>query len=377
MTHRFRESYHFETGLEQAVIDLVRVGSSGFSSGVRQLATRLVRSVPPGVADVEGFRSAVHEAISASAKGVGLRFASGEVPVDEVSNPLVSVDPLPNGDGLVLAPDPTTYLNEVVEERRRAAELARAGVDLTRSILLSGPPGVGKTMAASWLADRIGVPLVSMDLSGVVSSLLGSSGRNIKSVLDYAKSGTCVLLLDEFDAIAKRRDDDTDIGELKRVVNVILMELDRWPDTSLLVAATNHPQLLDPAVGRRFDREVNLALPGYGERQAILAWLAAGSDVHDSRIIRVMAEISDGSSGSDLTRLWKTARRRSVLNGTSTAHELLEEASRRSQPGSPGRDKLWLLLADQLGMSNRQIASRAGVSHPTVSAALKRARAAS
>ena len=103
------------------------------------------------------------------------------------------------------------------------------------------------------LASRIGVPLVSIDLASVVSSFLGTSGRNIRVAFDYAKSGQCVLLLDEFDALAKRRDDDTDIGELKRIVNVVLLELDRWPDTSLLVAATNHPQLLDPAVGRRFD----------------------------------------------------------------------------------------------------------------------------
>lgn len=83
----------------------------------------------------------------------------------------------------------------------------------------------------------------------MVSSYLGASGRNIRSVLEYAKSGPCVLLLDEFDAVAKRRDDPSDVGELKRIVNVILVELDRWPDSSLLIAATNHPVAARPRDG--------------------------------------------------------------------------------------------------------------------------------
>ena len=88
-------------------------------------------------------------------------------------------------------------------------------------------------MTARWLAQQIDAPLVTMNLSAVVSSFLGNSGKNIRSVLNYASSGQCILFLDEFDAIAKRRDDDTDIGELKRVVSVILMELDRWASSSL------------------------------------------------------------------------------------------------------------------------------------------------
>jgi Cdc6-like AAA superfamily ATPase len=328
VTARFRETYQFEAGLEQAVLDLVRVGSGGFASGVRQLATRLMRAVPPGVIDPNEFRASLQVAISQAGASTGLRYASGELPVDvDGTHPLVSVDPLPDGSGLVLPVHAAAVLREVVEERHRADALLAAGIGPARSLLLSGPSGVGKTMAARWLAQEIGVPLVTMDLANAVSSYLGNSGRNIRSILDYAKSGSCVLLLDEFDAIAKRRDDDTDIGELKRVVNVVLVELDRWSDSSLLVAATNHPQLLDGAIERRFDHHVTLTHPSEIERGQILECLAQGAEIEDPSILRLVAAATEGATGSDLTRMWNKVRRRAILRGRATSHELLEEVA--------------------------------------------------
>src|SRR2546427_8279310 len=102
-----------------------------------------------------------------------------------------------------------------------------------------------------------------------MSSYLGKTGANVRAVLSHAQEQPCVLLLDEFDAIAKRRDDDSDVGELKRLVTVILQTIDDWQPTSLLVAATNHSDLLDPAVWRRFDVTLQFDLPNHKQRTAL------------------------------------------------------------------------------------------------------------
>jgi SpoVK/Ycf46/Vps4 family AAA+-type ATPase len=341
---------------------------------VRQLANRLVRSVPENVQDPVRFRAALQEAI-ANAPQVGLRFGIGELPTEHGgTDSLVSVEASPDGTGLVLETSVMGELVEVVEERQRAPELMAAGLSLTRTLLLSGPPGVGKTMAAQWIAQAVGVPLVSVNLASLVSSFLGSSGRNIRSALEYAKSGQCVMLLDEFDAIAKRRNDETDIGELKRIVNVILLELDRWPDDNLLVAATNHLQLLDEAVDRRFDRHIVFGLPGALDRRAILEHLSAGTVADGDRVIPLIADLTRGWSGSDLKRLWDLGMRRAVLNNSEPSDQLLRTLAQRIGGQRRERDLVWLALAERLDMSSRQIASITGVSHPTVSAGLKRAR---
>lgn len=352
-------------------MDVVRVGARGHAAGVRQLAGRLMRAVPPSVPDAEAFCVALHEALSEAAPAAGLRFDSGAIPADtEGTHLLAHVDAIPTGDELVVNDSVAAQLREIVSERERRAELARAGVSLSRTVLFWGPPGVGKTLAARWIAQRLQLPLVTLDLAAVVSSYLGSSGRNIRSVLQFAKSGPCVLLLDEFDAVAKRRDDDSDIGELKRIVNVILVELDRWPETSLLFAATNHPQLLDEAVDRRFDRVIEFSLPGEAERRLLLSNLEC--DDVSAEVVELAAATWEGSSHAVILRFWDLCRRRAIVNDRTMEDVLVSELVAQF-PASDVRNRVWRAAHDRLGMSNRSIAALAGVSHPTVASGIRQA----
>jgi len=228
---------------------------------------------------------------------------------------------------IIVAPDESRYprpkLNEYLslsidnflEERANIATLLRNGIMPSNKILLTGAPGTGKTMLARYLASALGKNLVIMDISSSISSLLGKTGANIKKILNYAKSTSSVLLLDEFDAIAKRRDDNTDLGELKRVVNVLLMEMEEWPSSSLLIATSNHPELLDRAIWRRFDFHMDIGLPDVLGIRDILFDLLSEQMRNDAdrTFLGDVAGLLDGVSAADVCRFTNSVKRRMIL----------------------------------------------------------------
>jgi AAA+ superfamily predicted ATPase len=217
-------------------------------------------------------------------------------------------------------------LDQIVLERQRSADLLRQDLVPTRSALFVGPPGVGKSLAARWIAAQLGLPILTLHLSGVMSSFLGKTGVNIRQVLDYAKGFDCVLFLDELDAVAKRRDDSADIGELKRLVTVLLQEIDDWPPTGLLVAATNHASLLDPAIWRRFDAVVEFTMPDIDQTRDLIESVIGTTGV-DAALKQVLSLALSGSSFSDIERDLLRAKRESVIHGKPTSSGLTALAS--------------------------------------------------
>lgn len=365
-----QKSYHPELGLESALIEMARVGMKGNSSATRKFATQLIRSVPHGVSNSKEFRLELHSALSSIGKYEQIDFSSESLPMESGgAGSLVDVDDFPRIDLLVLPDQTQSELDEIVLERRSETLLTTRGLSPTRSVLLSGPPGVGKTITSEWIAQELGLPLVSLNIAAVLSSYLGTSGRNIRSVLEFAKSKPCVLLLDEFDALAKARDDSGDIGELKRVVNVLLVELDRWNDRSLLIAATNHAQLLDPAIERRFDRTIIFPLPGKQERRTLLRELVGDELTSDAR--EITAEVTEGFSPSELTRLMRNMSRRSALKNEPLDKTLLQEILTLNDKKYPSRPQIWRILHFEFDISFRKIAELSGVSHPTVANSLR------
>lgn len=152
-------------------------------------------------------------------------------------------------------------LDNFIKEREKASILKEFDLRPVESAIFIGEPGLGKTLSAKYLAQKLKLPLYKLDLATIMSSYLGKSGINLKAAFQFAKQNPCVLFLDEIDAIAKTRNDSSDIGELKRVVTVILQELDSWESDSIIVAATNHPELIDHAIWRRFDSVIKFEAP--------------------------------------------------------------------------------------------------------------------
>lgn len=295
------------------------------------------------------------------------REAAAPIPVDlETRLQLLRIEEQPSLDVEPIWDAPIRRaLQQIISERQRDEELQRQGLTPTRSIIFTGPPGVGKTLAARWIARELHRPLLTLDLSAVMSSFLGRTGANVRHVLDYAKSVRAVLLLDELDSIAKRRDDSTDVGELKRLVTVLLQEIDDWPATSLLIAATNHANLLDPAVWRRFEMRVEFPMPNAAAvRQAIKTFM--GSNKASDTWRDVLGVTLRGLSFSDIERAVMLARRAAVTRDIPIEEALGEVVQSRVEP-LPRRERgqiaMWLTEA---GVSQRQVHELTGVSRDTI-----------
>ncbi|WP_418003517.1 AAA family ATPase [Mycobacterium sp. PDNC021] len=296
-----------------------------------------------------------------------LRSASpSPMPVDTDSRlPLLRIESFDHG-GLapILSDAVRDALAQIVDERGHRDRLLGAGLAPSRAALFVGPPGVGKTMAAGWIAQSLGVPLAILDLSSVMSSLLGKTGINLRYAFDYAKQSECVLFLDELDAIAKRRGDDSDVGELKRLVTVLLQQIDDWPSSAgLILGATNHPDLLDPAVWRRFDTTVAFDAPdGHLRAQAIERF---SDGMLTAAAVEVLSASMEGASFSDLERRVLRLRRNAVIHGSSAAEVEDHVLAGVRELDLAQRRRIAVALNDS-GRSQRQISVITGISRDTL-----------
>ena len=192
------------------------------------------------------------------------------IPVDTESRMDLAdiIYPYQNDIEVILSKRNEEKLDSFILSYQNADKLNSLGINGSNSLLLYGPPGCGKTKCAYLIAKKLNLPLVVARLDSLISSYLGTTAKNIRSLFEFAQKMPCVLFLDEFDAIAKARDDNNELGELKRIVNSLLQNIDTMSKDSLILAATNHQQLLDPAIWRRFDYKLEIELP---DRDAIAA----------------------------------------------------------------------------------------------------------
>lgn len=268
-------------------------------------------------------------------KGVPLR-ASGyaeSLPVDGKSRlPLIEEQPWPTTP-VFLSDANGAVVTSFLEDVRNADLLASKGLATRLSMLLAGPPGTGKTLLAGHIAAQLGRPLYTVRLDSVISSLLGDTAKNIRSIFDFVPSREAVLFIDEMDAVAKVRDDRHELGELKRVVNTVIQGLDSLDDRAVVLAATNHPQLLDPAIWRRFPYKVDLGLPDAGARTDLWHHFLFEADASAAQLAQTLATVSEGLSGADIQNIALSARRHAALNGGPVDASAVVWAVLRSREG--------------------------------------------
>lgn len=249
---------------------------------------------------------------------------------DEARDFIQRVEPKHRPAELHLSQENTKLFAGIIREFRQADRLRRHGLDVRSKLLFCGPPGTGKTMCAEVFAGELGLPFFHVRLDSLVSSYLGETATNIRKTFEFARRQPCVLFFDEFDALARSREEATETGELRRVVNSLLMFIEQIEPGGFLIAATNLAGQLDPAIWRRFDEVVWFDLP---DARMIEAYLRhAFRNVATSIIPTTYVERLTGSSYAELARITQQAMKLSILEGnTGVTDGHLRSALRNSE----------------------------------------------
>lgn len=235
-------------------------------------------------------------------------------------------------------------LDLLIREWSLTEELKSQNINTPMSCLIYGAPGTGKTKTAFYIANQLKLPVIIAKLDGLISSFLGTTARNISNLFEFAKRHNAILLLDEFDAIAKLRDDPHELGEIKRVVNTLLQCIDSRAGNGYTIAITNHEKLLDTAVWRRFDSRIYVPKPNQQTRNRILEQYLGAH--YPEPVIEFLNWLSEDFSGADIEALCNNIIRQSILS--SEKKNIIDQVRNYIQLNSDmvALDKKSLILGD-------------------------------
>jgi len=216
-------------------------------------------------------------------------------------------------DHLIIEEETKKQLEQIIWEFKDSDILATYNLQYKKKVLLCGKPGTGKTFSAQIISSELNIPLVYIRFDAIISSYLGETAGNLRKVFDFIENGTWIVLFDEFDIIGKNRNDSHEHGEIKRVVNNFLQMLDNLKGDSIILAATNHQNILDSAIWRRFDDVIYYNLPDNNVRQQIFEIYLKTLKQENNFDLKRISNLANNFSPADIKMVTEEAMKVAII----------------------------------------------------------------
>lgn len=306
------------------LISLVRAAASGDQASVRSTAEALAADERAKNHHVVADR--LQRALTSVAVTSSSLLPITDRETKNGKEAILELQPRVQLDSLLLPLPAIEAGRQLIEEHARADVLRAHGYEPRHRVLLSGPPGNGKTSFAEATAEALGLPFFVVRYDALIGSYLGETNARLRRLFDYVRTQPCVLFFDEFDSIGKERGDSHETGEIKRVVSFLLMQLDQLPSYVLVLAATNHAELLDRAVWRRFQMRLNFPAPDKRSVEVLLDRVISNWPSSPIRSLKSLANELGVISYSEAVDFCQNVRRRQILGlGKVSVDDALEK----------------------------------------------------
>lgn len=300
--------------------------------------------------------------------------SASPMPISDIGSELLveRIEPRYSLKEIILDPTNQKVVDDFISEWADYEKLAAHGIFPTNKVLLYGNPGTGKTRLAHALSSALNFPLVLVRLDELISSFLGKTGKNLRDIFELARHQSIILFMDEIDTVAKHRDDIRELGELKRVVTVLLQNIDNFPSNSILIGATNYETLLDHAIWRRFNLKLKFGLPNKLERVKLFKLFL--EDFKNDLDFELLANLTEDFSGSSINDICMSMKKRAIINNKTVLHDsdAIQEILIHSNPSfyrlKVDKKKLYRMaqmLKDE-GYELADIAKLSGIAYTTL-----------